>query len=199
MKQQDSLWIIVICSFKPCCKINNSNSTSKISSSIILGSNLHVFSWYVFILELFITYCTVLRSFLDCIFICFCVMRLFFDVLSQRWHCWYHFWIKSSRVFAMCFILEPFYHMLDSENSILWSDLHMPSHHSKTYEDPIKEWYYHCPTCDKKFKNRSTSRKHAKIWNKNDIGNVTFVTKHQRIVAAHKDIWKCNPRMCNKW
>ena len=119
MKQQDSLWIIVICSFKPCCKINNSNSTSKISSSIILGSNLHVFSWYVFILELFITYCTVLRSFLDCIFIRLCVMRLFFDVLSQRWHCRYHFCFKSPRVFARYFYSWTFYHMLDSDNIIL--------------------------------------------------------------------------------
>ena len=135
--------------------------------------------------------------------LCLCLVQLFLDVLSQMWHCLSHSWIKSSRVFAMCFILEPFYHMLDSENSILWSDLHMPSHHSKTYEDPIKEWYYHCPTCDKKFKNRSTSQKHAKIWSKNDISNVTFVTKHQRKVASHKDVWKCNPRMiltlCNKW
>ena len=98
MKQQDSLWIIVICSFKPCCKINNSNSTSKISSSIILGSNLNVFSWCFYswtfyhllhsvkiilglhfhmslcdatILWCFVTNVTLLMSFLDQIFACF--------------------------------------------------------------------------------------------------------------------------------
>ena len=176
MKQQDSLWIIVICSFKPCCKINNSNSTSKISSSIILGSNLHVFSWYVFILELFITYCTVLRSFLDCIFICLCVMRLFFDVLSQRWHCWYHFWIKSSRVFSRCALFLNLF---------------------------ITCWTVKIAFFDPIFICLRTTRRHMKIQLKNDIITVQHVIQVSSITALDKCKRRFNQRiksvMSNLW
>ena len=98
----------LLCSFKPCCKINNSNS--KISSSIILGSNLNVFSWCFYswtfyhllhsvkiilglhfhtslcdatILWCFVTKVTLLIWFLDQIFACFREVVLFLNFLSH--------------------------------------------------------------------------------------------------------------------
>ena len=49
--------------------------------------------------------------------------------------------------------------------------------------------------CDKRFKNKSTQWIHMKIWSKNECSNVTFVTKHPRIVAPWENTQRFDPRI----
>ena len=46
------------------------------------------------------------------------------------------------------------------------------------------KWYYHCPTCYKRFKKTKTQQIHAKIWSKNEFSNVIFCDKTSKNICT---------------
>ena len=135
------------------------------SVKIILGLHFHMSLCDATILWCFVTEVTLLISFLDQIFACFRDVLYSWTFLSHVGQ-WYHSLIGSS-----CLRVVRRHMKIGSKNAIF------------TVQHMIK-----------RFKNKA-HRENTKIWSKNDISNVTFVTKHPRIVTPCKDIWRFDLRL----